>query len=600
MNLNLLNSESTKDNNVSSDELYSREERKSNGVFYTPNFLAKYLARKILHYCKKNRNAFSILDPACGDSVLLRSFTDELINNGAETISSIYGIDKDINAIQRSKEEFSRNSYKCFKSKFIQTDALFPFNEKNSFFAWEKLREKIHCKEGFDIVLSNPPWGADISEYNFNLLSQNFSLSKGQFDIYDLFVEVVLSNLTNNGIYGLILPDSIFSQEQSQLRFLLSNKTSILLIARLGEKIFNGINRACVVVIGRKAIPPFNHSVDCFRLSSSLKKMVLSNELELEEVENRLIHKVPQSRFLQNDNCVFDIDLKIDEQNTFNKIQNTSNLIQKVVKNARGAEISKKGLVCQCDNCSFWLPYPKAKLPKCIHCKTILDLNTVKTDKIILNHNGHGNLRLKVGEDLYRFTSISKSWIDTLKEGINYKDSKIYEGAKILVRKTGVGITASIDYENSITNQVVYILKLKPEFINRLSLEFVLSVLNSRLITYYLIKKYGENEWKSHPYLTQKVLVNLPFPDIDFNSKKQSQLIKKITKIVQLEVLNSKDKNITKDSDLEIERTIAYFFNLNKYDYDVIFKTLHAAEQLIPIKRLLNCSSDEIFKVNGI
>ena len=31
-------------------EFYSREERKVNGVFYTPTFLAEYLARKIVKY----------------------------------------------------------------------------------------------------------------------------------------------------------------------------------------------------------------------------------------------------------------------------------------------------------------------------------------------------------------------------------------------------------------------------------------------------------------------------------------------------------------------------------------------------------------------
>ncbi len=205
-----------------------------------------------------------------------------------------------------------------------------------------------------------------------------------------------------------------------------------------------------------------------------------------------------------------------------------------------------------------------------------------------------------MGEDLYRFTSISKSWINTLKEGINYKDLKIYNGDKILVRKTGVGITASLDYENAVTNQVVYILRLKPAVEKMLSLEFVLAVLNSRAMTYYLIKKFGENEWKSHPYLTQTTLVNLPFPKIDFNSENVKDLINRVTEIVRGEVSQSKEKNITRTNDLFIERVVAYFFKLNQTDYKSIFDTLSSSEQLIPIKRLLNCSTKEIFNINGI
>ena len=97
---------------------------------------------------------------------------------------------------------------------------------------------------------------------------------------------------------------------------------------------------------------------------------------------------------------------------------------------------------------------------------------------------------------MFRYTSTTKSWINTLKDGINYKNLDIYTGDKILVRKTGVGITASIDSDNSVTTQVVYILKLKPSFEKKLSLEFVLAVLNSRAMTYYLIKKFGENDYR--------------------------------------------------------------------------------------------------------
>lgn len=328
--------------------------------------------------------------------------------------------------------------------------------------------------------------------------------------------------------------------------------------------------------------------------------MIISNEMTLEEVEKELLHSVPQSRFLKNANCVFDIDLKTNEQKTFDKIQSNSLPVKTYIRNTRGAEISKKGIVCQCPKCNHWMPYPKSKQPKCNNCNSPLNIETATKEKIILNHNGTGNFKLKVGEDLFRFTSYSKSWINTLKEGINYKDLSIYDGEKILVRKTGVGITASLDYENAITNQVVYILKLKPAFKKMLSLEFVLAVLNSRVMTYYLIKKFGENEWKSHPYLTQTMLVNLPFPQIDFDSMDAKELISRVTMVVRNEVKQSKDKNISKANDLFIERVVAHFFKLSETDYKAIYETLNSSEQLIPIKRLLNCNTNDIFNTNGI
>lgn len=579
-------------------EIYTREERKVNGVFYTPLFLAEYLAKKVVRYFGKRKIANAI-DPACGDSILLRTFANELLQSNNKTLPKIFGVDKDINAIVNSTSKFAAYPLKKFATNFIHSDGLFPVKGKNSIEGWSELCKDVKAKNGFDAAVSNPPWGAELSGYDPLILNFNFALAKGQFDVFDLFVEVILNNLNENGVYGLILPDSVFSQEQARFRCLLAKNTTIHLIARLGEKIFPDINRGCVIIVGRKAKAKSNHEVDCFRLSSGYKKKVISNELALEDVEKELLHKVPQSRFNENANCVFDIDLKTVEQKTFDKIQNNSVSVRQFVKNTRGAEISKKGVVCQCPKCKHWMPYPKSKQPKCNNCNSALILETATQEKIILNHNGVGNIKLKVGEDLYRFTSVSKSWINTLKDGINYKDLSIYNGDKILVRKTGVGITASLDYENAITNQVVYILKLKPAFKNKLSLEFVLSVLNSRALTYFLIKKFGENEWKSHPYLTQTILINLPFPKIDFNSTDAKKLISRVTEIVRNEVSHSRERNISKANDLFIERIVAHFFKLNQSDYKIIFESLSSSEQLIPIRRLLNCNTKEIFQVNG-
>ena len=60
-------------------EIYSKAERKTNGVFYTPDFLADYLAKKVIHYLGTNKSITAVLDPACGDSILLRRFVDALL-----------------------------------------------------------------------------------------------------------------------------------------------------------------------------------------------------------------------------------------------------------------------------------------------------------------------------------------------------------------------------------------------------------------------------------------------------------------------------------------------------------------------------------------
>jgi hypothetical protein len=580
---------------MSLDKNYSRVDRKRNGVFYTPDFLAQYLAIKIKSYVEIN-NIKSIIDPACGDSILLRSFVKEIDKDNLECSPTIIGVDKDNNAISESTLKFNENFLKKFSARFFEKDGLFPGSPTNSKNGWSKFRDKLNCSSGFDIALSNPPWGADLNGYDPLVLSKNFTLAKGQFDIYNLFLEVILENLKNNGLYGLILPDSVFSQEQANLRYLLAQKTSIHLIARLGEKIFPGINRACVVIIGSKGPPKNDHKVNCFKLGPDYKKSVLSNDLTLIEAEKKLAHRVLQKRFLENSGYVFDIDLKNEDKDIFKKIEFNSVPLKTWVTNSRGVELSKKGIVCKCPSCNKWMPNPKSSIKKCSNCGNEFNVSSAQKEKIILNHNGVCNFKFKAGQDLYRYTSFSKSWINTTKDGINYKSLDLYEGKKILVRKTGVGITASLDYENSITNQVVYILKLRDACKNKITLEFILAVLNSRVMTYYLIKKFGENEWKSHPYLTQRMLINLPFPDLDLSSKETTKIINQITEIVKTETKNSINKNISKDNDLYIEKLVAKLFELSITEYEVIFDALKSSQQLIPINRLLNCEPQDIFE----
>jgi hypothetical protein len=77
-------------------------------------------------------------------------------------------------------------------------------------------------------------------------------------------------------------------------------------------------------------------------------------------------------------------------------------------------------------------------------------------------------------------------------------------------------------------------------------------------------------------------------------------LINCITEILRKEVSHSRAKNIDKANDLLIERVVAHFFKLNQADYKSIFESLSSSEQLIPIKRLMNCNAEEIFTVNGL
>ena len=362
----------------------------------------------------------------------------------------------------------------------------------------------------------------------------------------------------------------------------------------MGEKIFDGINRACTIIIGQKAKPSKKHAIQCFRLNKSLRNEVLNQSLQLSQAEQMLSHYVVQERFIQNENYSFDIDLRKSESNIITRIEKSSQPLSLFVSNTRGIELSKKGVVCECETCKNWFPLPE-KITKCPHCKSLLPDSNIKSESIVFDTPQYKTVLFKAGEDLYRFTSDSKRWIDLSKKCINYKNLSLYKGEKILVRKTGVGITASLDYENAVTNQVVYVLKLNPLFSEKITLEFLLAVINSRFITYYLMKKYGETEWRTHPYLTQLTVKNLPIPLLDFTDNSVLEAISDVTTKVKNAIVNDKKQDISLKIDAQIEKTVAQLFGLTRKDYDTIFKELSQAEQLIPIKRLLTISVEDIF-----
>jgi hypothetical protein len=195
------------------------------------------------------------------------------------------------------------------------------------------------------------------------------------------------------------------------------------------------------------------------------------------------------------------------------------------------------------------------------------------------------------GEDIKRYEIKPSRWLKKGYNGIEYKKRGVYKGKKMLVRKTGVGISASIDYSDSYTTQVVYIFKLKENAPADITLEFILALINSRAYYFYLTKIFGENEWKSYPYVTQNQILSLPFPRMN---KKQRQTARKISELVETNLC--KNCKIPDKVDAEIEYLISTIFKLNKNDYETIFKTINESQNLQPIKILKNIDENDIFK----
>jgi len=579
---------------------------KIHGAVYTPTSLANFAAKKAMgylldDYSKNLTNAkrkpsfikhLRILDPACGEGELLfaaanalrfevmNKFNTELAFD-TDFVDALCGVDFDKDALNELNSKldqyfFRYESDRCHKN-LIYTNALFPFEKLTPASSWQKIKYAVGAKSGFDLVIANPPWGADMSSYESKLQEGHYKLFGGQCDTSDLFVELILEVTKPNGYFALIIPDSLFNGGRKQLRKLLLENSEIKFIGRMGEKIFPRINRGCAVIICKKCKPKPQAVVECFRLLPIWRKKILQGKCSYEDVVRLLSHQVPQSRFYNNAEYLFDIDLRREEIGILKKISKGEQF-RNLVSASRGIELSKTGQVCFCLYCRKWMPLPTSKEPNCHHCGK--RLGSIKPTSIISRSKRKGYKRMLAGESFSRYTTDSVLWIDPQKNGINYKDESLYEPPKILVRKTGVSITATIDYSNAMTNQVVYMLQPNANK-QRLPLEFVLSLLNSRIVAYFLLKKFGEAEWRSHPYLTQEQILNLPIPA---NLEKQKRHVQYITHT--LRPLLKANRPITMEIESRIEKRIATLYGLNKEDYHVMYKAFESVEDLLPFRKL--------------
>ena len=110
-------------------------------------------------------------------------------------------------------------------------------------FDWESEFPEVIKDGGFDSVIGNPPyiriqamkqWApVEVEQYK----NQYVSASKGNYDIYVVFVEKGLSLLNQDGILGFILPHKFFNAKYGEpLRSLIADGRNLHKIVHFGDQ----------------------------------------------------------------------------------------------------------------------------------------------------------------------------------------------------------------------------------------------------------------------------------------------------------------------------------------------------------------------------
>lgn len=529
------------------------------GAIFTPPYLAEWVAELLKENCSLDPS--TIADFGCGSGNLLSAAAKRFPS------ASLIGLEIDGPSVITARAILGP------QARVVEDDVLNPTGTPFGSLAENWINKLGERPDG---VIMNPPWGADHSLDRVAALASGLNLAWGQFDTYDLFCELALQVIRPGGGYVFIIPDSIFLPEHERLRKLLVEQTTITMLARLGEGIFESVYRGCVVVAGRAVIPLAGHEVECLRVTKAHRRS-LRLGFTLQDVRHEASHWVPQSRFRQDVRCRFDVDVTSKDE-IIARVLNAGGNWTQPLNSRRGVELSKSGKVLICSSCGAARPKPKASSAACMHCGAAL---AGETHVIIAERPSvDGNWRpFMAGEDVCRYSASYRRWIRTDLSGINYKRPNSKGVPRILVRKTGIGLNATLESSNSFTNQVVFEYTLGSEAGFDFSyLHYVLGVLCSRTLFAVHLKRGGDLEWRSHPYMTQKTLAELPIPLPQPGTKQWTQ-----AKAIAEAVANHLDGN---DSDLLIEQLVAGLYGLTDQDMLWVANFLSGAANLEAIRNL--------------
>lgn len=332
----------------------SRKKRKEQGIYYTPKFIVDYIVKNTLGEKLKEAKSVNdlqkikVLDPACGSGSFLtkaletindkyKDFNDpgNQLTKTQILLSNIYGVDLDTQAVELAKLnllidaldrkeklpelEHIKNGNSLISGTEAELQKYFGKNwQDKKPFNWEKEFPGVFKQGGFDVIIGNPPYGAELPDEDKKYLSDIYNI--GSTDTAILFIKHSLKILKNNGRLGFIIPKAFcFASNYGKIRnFVWDNLESIIDCS----KVWKQVKLEQVIIILQKEA----------KLESYDSGILENGQIKIIGKINKKISK----KFGFCLNGVSDKEIKIAE-----KILRNSISFSKISENKRGAMLQK-------------------------------------------------------------------------------------------------------------------------------------------------------------------------------------------------------------------------------------------------------------------
>jgi type I restriction-modification system DNA methylase subunit len=564
------------------------EVRKAGGVYYTPQYIVDYIVentigKQIQNKTPKEISKLKVVDPACGSGsfligayqYLLDWHKDYYSNNGKPSkgnknnpltplgelttaekkrilLNNIYGVDLDSNAVEVTKlslllkcmegetKETIEAQTKLFHDRILPTldnniksgnslidvdyyDNEIDFGEERKVkpFSWQKAFPEVFKNGGFDCVIGNPPYlkltannsnPSILSYYKNKFVTYSGGSSK---NLFQLFIERITE--LKPKIFSFIVPEALLTTSSNgATRETLLKNHSISSIVTFDHFVFQDATIGTTIFVAEKKS----------KNATKVIKMNNKGHFDQTQVLNLTVTQQPWETSLDNTS-----------KELFDKLIQNSVPMKELVNMSKGMVVKNRKEVLEDTQTSNNLPF---LLGNCMN-------------RYQLRYDKYAN---------YNQLEIIGGTRDYTKQTAT---------PRLLIRRTGGILCATYSDQKELVESTLYILTS-----DKLDLKFLLGVINSNLLTYFLAKKLLTNV-QGFPQVLMGQLDQLPIANA--TQKQETEIIKHVDQLLHL---NNEKQNTTLPNKLEmIVNRIEYAENkINQIVYEMYELTDDEIQQI--------------------
>jgi hypothetical protein len=355
---------------------------------------------------------------------------------------------------------------------------------------------RSRSERGFDAVVGNPPYvfGEFINRLEKDYFTARYELARGQYDLYHLFYERALQLTRTGGYHGYIVPDAVLARDETvRLRRLLLEKNTVTAICHVG-KAFPDAGVSTAVIVTRAGVSAGENARVALQQIAEPGIVVSEQTVSL-------------SQFLRDPKVTFALETGDEAAGLLEKLRSQRHCLGEWCEFSRGEELGKK------------------------HFHRLKKLKP-------------GCVWILVGENVRRY-ALDQPVLQIRRSAVR-KDARWYKAPKLVIVKTGERPNAALETRELLTMQSLYNGRFRN--LNGIQPEFLLAVVNSNLLAWYLRKTVTAYK-KVFPQFNQNHFAKLPVPKIDFSCLADKLCHDRIAKLVRHMLTARKKQALTRNKD---------------------------------------------------